>query len=88
MVLRVEGARALDIQYKRQQILERINAYFGYAAVSDLRLVQAPLQAPAAGAGRGRAAAPTRAVVPDLDGIPDAALREALIRMGSRLSAR
>jgi hypothetical protein len=88
LVLRVEGARALDIQYKRQQILERINAYFGYAAVSDLRLVQAPLQAPAAGAGRGRAAAPTRAVVPDLDGIPDAALREALIRMGSRLSAR
>ncbi|HEU0059279.1 MAG TPA: DciA family protein [Hyphomicrobiaceae bacterium] len=87
LVVRVEAARALDIQYKRQQILERINAYFGYAAVSDLRLVQAPLPASAGGAERRRTA-PTRAVVPDLEGIPDGALREALTRLGSRLYVR
>jgi hypothetical protein len=87
LVLRVEAARALDIQYKRQQILERINAYFGYAAVSDLRLVQAPLPTPAGRAGQRRAA-PARPVVPDVEGIADGALREALTRLGSCLHAR
>ena len=45
LVLRVEGARALEIQYQSRQILERVNAHFGYAAVTELRLVQAPLPA-------------------------------------------
>jgi hypothetical protein len=87
LVLRVEGARALDIQYKRQQILERINAYFGYAAVSDLRLVQAPLPAPVAPVGRRRAA-PRQTVVAEVEGIADGALRDALTRLGSHLHAR
>lgn len=43
LVLRVDQARALDVQYKSRQIIERINAYFGYAAVSDLRIIQAPV---------------------------------------------
>ena len=43
LVLRVEPARALDVQYKARQLIERINAYFGYRAVAELRLVQAPL---------------------------------------------
>ena len=43
LMLRVEPARALDVQYKTAQIVERINAYFGYRAVSDIRLIQAPL---------------------------------------------
>lgn len=87
LVLRVEGARALDIQYKRQQILERINAYFGYAAVSDLRLVQAPLAVPAGQVGRRRPAA-RRTEVAEVEGIADGALREALTRLGSHLHAR
>ena len=44
LVLRVDGARALDVQYKARQIIERINAYFGYAAVAELRIVQAPMR--------------------------------------------
>jgi hypothetical protein len=45
LVLRVDGARALDVQYQARQIVERINAYFGYRAVADLRFVQAPVAA-------------------------------------------
>ena len=30
LIVRVEPARALDVQYKAQQILERINGHFGY----------------------------------------------------------
>ena len=40
--LRVDPARALDVEYKRRQILERINGYFGYRAIAELRLLQAP----------------------------------------------
>ena len=33
LVLRVDGARVLDVQYQRAQIIDRINAYFGYRAI-------------------------------------------------------
>lgn len=43
LMLRVDPARALDVDYRARQIVERINAYFGYRAVETLRIVQAPL---------------------------------------------
>ena len=45
LVLRADGAEALTIRYQSRQLLDRINAYFGYCAVSELRLVQAPVAA-------------------------------------------
>ncbi|MCC7253234.1 DciA family protein [Hyphomicrobium sp.] len=43
LILRVDPARALDVEYRTRQITDRINAYFGYRAVEAIRLVQAPL---------------------------------------------
>lgn len=43
LVLRVEGPRALEIQFKSQQVMDRINTFFGYRAVTAIRIVQAPL---------------------------------------------
>ncbi|MEZ5923765.1 MAG: DciA family protein [Hyphomicrobiaceae bacterium] len=43
LVLRVEGARALDVQYRAGQIMERINGFLGYRAITELRIVQAPV---------------------------------------------
>ncbi len=43
--LQVDAIRALDVQYKTRQIIERINSYFGYRAVAELRIVQVPLAA-------------------------------------------
>ncbi|MEQ1672746.1 MAG: DciA family protein [Hyphomicrobium sp.] len=43
LVLRVDPARALDVEYRSAEIIDRINRYFGYRAVATLRLVQAPL---------------------------------------------
>ena len=48
LVLRVEPARALDVEYRSAEIIDRINRYFGYRAVATLKLVQAPLLQPAA----------------------------------------
>jgi hypothetical protein len=47
LVLRVDGAHALDVQYRTSEIIDRINAYFGYCAVSEIRIKQAPVDPPA-----------------------------------------
>lgn len=43
LVLRVDGPRAIDVQYQTPQIIERINAHFGYRAIAEIRFIQAPL---------------------------------------------
>jgi hypothetical protein len=43
LVLRIEGPRAIEVQHRATQILERINAYFGYMAVTEMRFLQAPI---------------------------------------------
>jgi hypothetical protein len=52
LMLRVDPARALDVEYRARQIIDRINAYFGYRAVEAMRIVQAPLPLPPCGGGR------------------------------------
>lgn len=84
LVLRVDAGRALDVQYRTQQIVERINAYFGYRAVADLRLVQAPIR---------KAAPPVQVVRTEpskimLPGVTDGALRAALERMAHGIVMR
>jgi hypothetical protein len=83
LVLRVEGPRALEVQHAAPQLLERINVFFGYRAVSDLRLVQGPVR---------RETQPTRAPSrrrggePELDhAVEDEPLRAALARLGAGL---
>ncbi len=44
LILRVEAACALDIQYRRSQIIGRINSHFGYNAIREVRLIQAPIK--------------------------------------------
>lgn len=45
-MLQVDPAVALDIQYQSAQLIERINAYFGYRAVANLRIVQEVINTP------------------------------------------
>lgn len=84
LVLRVDGARALDVQYNARQLIERINGYFGYRAVESLRLIQAPVE-PVAARPKPRevvAAKPGRAAaMVDLGHIGDDQLRAALERL-------
>jgi hypothetical protein len=42
--LRVAPVAALELQHDAPRLIERINSYFGYAAVAELRLVQTPLK--------------------------------------------
>jgi hypothetical protein len=87
LVLRVEGPRAIEVQHRSGQILERVNAYFGYRAIAEMRILQAPVT---------RKASPAPAPAPPLDpdalppsaDIEDRGLRAALLRLGSAARAR
>ena len=89
LLLRVDAARGLDVQFRARQIIERINGYFGYAAVAELRILQAPIATPAAASkprvpitGGAIGSRPPPAADEDLMRISDAALRAALGRLG------
>ena len=43
LVLRVEGPMALEIQHSSDVILQRVNRFFGWSAVANSALRQAPL---------------------------------------------
>lgn len=93
LMLRVDPARALDVEYKRAQLIERINVYFGYRAVADIRIVQGAVDAsPSAGKSEAPGLRPRPAGKPApgrveaaaaaLDDVADERLRQALARLG------
>jgi hypothetical protein len=86
LVLRVDGARALDVQYKARQVIERINAYFGYAAIAELRILQAPVEARLPPV-RAAARAAVEALTHEVAHIADPGLRGALARLGAGVRA-
>jgi len=89
LVLRVEAGRALDVQYRGRQLVERINAYFGYRAVAELRLVQAPMALrPGAGICKPPQPAAHRPAPAELAAIADARLRAALEHMAHAIVMR
>ena len=47
-MLRIEGPRAIEVQHRSGQILERVNSYFGYRAVAEMRILQTPVTRKAA----------------------------------------
>ncbi|MFO0294205.1 MAG: DUF721 domain-containing protein [Rhodospirillales bacterium] len=89
--LRVTPGLAVEIQHTAPQLIERINAFLGHAAVARIAMVQRPVAglrraAPAVArvprpAGRAAAAAA-------VCGIEDEGLRAALARLGAHLLDR
>ena len=87
LVLRVEGPRAIEVQHRAGQILERVNAYFGYRAIAEMRILQAPV---ARKAPRRPTAEPPidPDALPAFSSIEDGGLRAALLRLGSNTRAK
>jgi len=84
LVLRVEGPAAIEIQHLSTVIIERVNSYLGWQAVSGLALRQAPLtrrnrkpQRPQIDEARAAA------IAAEMTGITDDSLRTALGRLGA-----
>lgn len=58
LLLHVGSAAAVEVQHSAREIIDRINTYFGYPAIRQLRLLQVPMQVPM------HAPAPVRIVKP------------------------
>jgi len=43
LTIRVDGPRAIEIQHRGPEIIERINRFYGYQAISDIKIIQGPL---------------------------------------------
>jgi hypothetical protein len=88
--LRVVPSRALELQHRAPLVIERINDYFGRAAVARLVLRQGapplpPASRPAPPAPLDRSA--DDALAARLSGVADPQLREALLGLGRAVLA-
>lgn len=90
--IRVNGAFATELQHLEPVMIERINGFFGYAAVARLALIQGPVSPYT----RKRKKSPDRAesaplpaaLIGELAEIEDEDLRAALERLGRALRDR
>jgi hypothetical protein len=86
LVLRVEGPMALEIQHRTDVILERVNRFFGWHAVGRIALRQAPLSRRSRPSPpRGPDPAEVKSVADTLSTVEDAALKDALARLGAAI---
>lgn len=104
LTLEVEGARAVEIEMQGPRIVERVNAHYGYRAISRIKIMQAGRLAAAAGprrAGAGSGDGVEGFADPaarfdrgagvfeaDIAGVEDEGLRAALARLGARVGSR
>ncbi|HYH40155.1 MAG TPA: DciA family protein [Azospirillum sp.] len=89
--VRAMGAIALELQHLEPLIIEKINGFFGYKAVSRLRLVHAaPISTPTLRAPQPRPLSMDEeiTVMSATSTIEDEGLREALERFGRSLLGR
>jgi hypothetical protein len=85
--LKVDPAKALEVQYSTPQLIERINQTLGFKAVSGLRVVQAPVTRKAS--TPPRAAKPAPAVPAKVEqSMPENRLSAALARMARGVKVR
>lgn len=86
LTVRVEGPAAIELQHESPHVIERLNTYYGYQAVTALKIVQGPIH-------RGLEKTERRSVGPlpraqeaglqrDVDQVEDEQLRQALVRLG------
>lgn len=84
LVIRVVPGRALDLQHETPRIIDRINAFYGYAAIATVKIRQGDLARkkalPRPLPGLGAKAA--RALENELEGVSEPSLKDALRRLG------
>jgi hypothetical protein len=90
LTVRCEGSRALLFQYEVPSIIERINAIFGFRAISKIRIVQMPIvrygvvpPPPITPLGEHE----ERKLSAEIAGVEDEALRDALLKLGRAVRA-
>ncbi len=89
LVVAASGARAPEVDMRAPKLLERVNAFYGYRAISHCRIDQSRAGARAVEPGLAEAAAPWEGPPPaPVEGIGDERLALALARLGANVRAR
>ena len=97
LVVQADSARAPEVEHLAPRIIERVNQFYGYRAVSRIRITQSGqrgsfAEAPTPFTGPSAPATPTEAdttrAAQLTEGIEDADLRAALTRLGAHVLAR
>jgi hypothetical protein len=85
LMLQASGGVAIEVQHGAPQLIERINTYFGFRAVRQLRLLQMPLPptgVPSRPAPRALRPQDEASLAADVAGVDDGDLRAALLALG------
>ena len=87
LVVRADGPTAMALQHMEPQILDRIATYFGFRAVKRLTLRQGPVVSRQQMKHTAQVDCPPPSVSLEraVDDVPDEGLRQALLRLGSRV---
>ena len=83
LVLRVDGPVAIEIQHLAGVIIERVNRFFGWQAIGQIALRQAPLSRRETPVPRHGDPAAAARISDTLTDISDENLRAALARLGA-----
>jgi hypothetical protein len=90
LLLHAAASAALDLQFCERQVVERVNAYYGFGAVARLKVVQAPPGKPAMRQKRIKRPDPSSEQVArlraDTEAVGDPQLAEALLRLGCSIA--
>ena len=89
LVVACQGFTAMRIQHETGEIISRVNAFLGFAAVGRIKIEQKPVEQPVT---KRRALPPVDAATADkisrsVEPIEDDGLREALQRLGQSIHA-
>ena len=85
LVLRCEGPAAIEIQHLAPLVLERVNRFFGWQVVGQLRLRQAPLRRTKRHAPAAPNSEAAQHISAQLTEIRNGELRDALARLGAAI---
>ncbi len=90
LTIACEGARALFLSHQQGEIIQRINGFFGFPAVSQMKIVQKPVSTHASRRPKPRPLTGEAARHLDdlVDGIEGDALKAALKRLGTAVLGR
>jgi hypothetical protein len=89
LVVRVEGAFAIELQHLAPVVIERVNAYYGWRCIGRLVLKQGPVRRRAAGVAPPDDPLPADAaarIAAATGGIAAEDLRDALARLGEAVA--
>lgn len=90
LVVRVEGAFAIELQHMAPIVIERVNARYGWRCVGRISLRQGPVGRDRAPQPRLRETAPADLATASerVGAVEDEGLRAALVRLGAGIIAR